>query len=103
MSEDSCFLSWSTNTEPDLAGYNIYRNNIKINTTLITTTTYTDTNVTNGTTYSYSITAVDTNNNESLKSTSVSATPNPTKVWITSIEPSDIDPLGFDSDQNNDN
>jgi len=44
----SVYLSWNANTEPDLAGYNIYKSEIsggpyaKLNSTLITDTSYND-------------------------------------------------------------
>ena len=48
FSENSVNLNWNANTEPDIAGYNIYRSDIsggpyvKINSTLITETFYND-------------------------------------------------------------
>ncbi len=48
ISENSVHLSWNANTEPDIAGYNIYRSNIsggpytKINSELVEDTTYID-------------------------------------------------------------
>jgi Tol biopolymer transport system component/flagellar hook assembly protein FlgD len=78
-------LNWSSNTEPDLASYNIYRNTtqgwLKINTSLITGTTYTDSNLSNGT-YTYRVTALDNAQNESLPSNEASAT-----VYITPPQP----------------
>jgi len=68
-------LSWTANTEADLAGYNVYRDGVKINNSLIAKTTYNNTGLTNGTTYSYQVSAVDTAGKESEKSSSVSATP----------------------------
>ncbi|MEO0190274.1 MAG: FG-GAP-like repeat-containing protein [candidate division WOR-3 bacterium] len=56
-------LAWNKNNEPDIAGYNLYRSQTsggpytKINTTLITDTTYNDYNVTPGITYYYCGTA----------------------------------------------
>lgn len=73
-------LSWNANSDSDLAGYNLYRNGSKVNTSLITTTSYTDTGRTNGTSYSYQISAVDDSSNESTKSTAVFATPAGTSV-----------------------
>lgn len=67
---DRLNLSWQANAEPDLAGYNIYRSTTsgtgytKINTSLVTGTTYTDTGLTAGT-YYYVVRAVDTSGNES--------------------------------------
>jgi len=73
-------LAWSANAEPDLAGYNLYRstdnvNFTKINSSLLTTTTYSNTGLTNGSTYYYKLTAVDTSNNASAYSAVVSAKP----------------------------
>ncbi len=75
-------LSWTANTEPDLAGYNIYRSTTSpvllttpINGTLVTGTTYTNTGLTNGQIYYYAITAKDTAGNESVLSNEASATP----------------------------
>ncbi|KJS03054.1 MAG: hypothetical protein VR65_02055 [Desulfobulbaceae bacterium BRH_c16a] len=67
-------VAWSANSETDLAGYNILRDGVKINTALITATTYTDADLTEGTDYSYQIAAVDKSGKESLASDTVSAT-----------------------------
>jgi hypothetical protein len=74
-------LTWTANTEPDLAGYNLYRSPTtggpytKVNTSLITGTAYSDTNLTNGTPYYFVLRAVDTSNNESGDSNEATATP----------------------------
>ncbi len=74
-------LAWNPNTEPDLAGYNVYRSTVsgsgyvKLNGILLTSPAYTDTSVSNGTTYYYVVTAVDTATNESAASVQVSAVP----------------------------
>ena len=64
-------LNWLSNTEPDLAGYNVFRSSaqgwMKLNPSLILNLTFTDTSLPNGT-YSYRVTAVDTVGNESLPS-----------------------------------
>lgn len=77
FSASDVILNWSANTEPDMAGYNIYRNSpegwIKINTTLIAETTYADSNLINGT-YTYRVIAADTAGNKSLPSNEVSVT-----------------------------
>jgi len=68
---DTCVeLTWDANTEPDIAGYNLYRsendvNYSKMNTATITGTSYSDTNVVAGTQYYYKLTALDIGNNES--------------------------------------
>ena len=66
-------LSWTASTSPNISGYNIYRavyttscgSFSKINTALNTTTLYTDSLVTDGTSYCYATTAVDSSNQES--------------------------------------
>jgi len=74
-------LSWSKGTDSDLAGYNLYRsvgeeNDFKkINSGLITTTSFTDTDVENGKKYFYKITSVDELGNESGNSSAVGVTP----------------------------
>ncbi|MFC1990253.1 fibronectin type III domain-containing protein [Chloroflexota bacterium] len=77
-------LDWNDNTEPDLAGYNVYRsltsgdNYTQVNVGLVSTSNYTDTGLTNGTTYYYVVTAVDAADPvayESGYSSEVSATP----------------------------
>jgi hypothetical protein len=83
-------LTWSPNQEQDIAGYNIYRSTIsgssyiRINTTLITTTVYTDSNLTNEITYYYVLRAQDIGGQESPNSSQVSATP--TDLLIVTLE-----------------
>ena len=78
---NTVWLDWNDNNEADLAGYNIYRsttsesNYVKLNTSLLTYSDYTDSNAANGTTYYYVVTAVDVNANESADSNEVSALP----------------------------
>ena len=64
-------LNWLSNTEPDLAGYNVFISTaqgwMKLNPSLILNTTFTDASLPNGT-YTYRVTAVDTFGNESLPS-----------------------------------
>ncbi|MGD1041573.1 MAG: cellulase family glycosylhydrolase [Sedimentisphaerales bacterium] len=75
-------LDWNNNGESDLAGYNVYRSTtsgsgyVKLNGSLLTSSDYNDSNVSNGTTYYYVVTAVDTGTLESGYSNEVSATPN---------------------------
>ncbi len=68
-------LSWDANSESDLAGYNVYRSTspgvtigTPINTSLLTGTSYLDSDVTDGVTYYYVVTAVDNGSNESTVS-----------------------------------
>ncbi|NTW61849.1 hypothetical protein HGB25_00315 [Candidatus Saccharibacteria bacterium] len=69
-------LSWTANTEPDLAGYDLYRGGSKLNTVPIAGTTYTDTGRSDYTIYTYQIAAVDATNNTSALCTAVTATTN---------------------------
>ncbi len=74
-------LDWANNSEPDLAGYNVYRGTTnggpysKVNSSLVTTSAYTDTGLANGTPYFYVVTAVDLSTNQSANSNEASATP----------------------------
>jgi len=66
-------LLWAPDTDPDLAGYNVYRREeggqvVKINSDLVKTPAFRDTNVTSGKTYAYAVSAVDLRGNESAKS-----------------------------------
>ena len=75
------FLNWNDNSEPDLSGYNVHRSTTpggpytKINGPEVSTSDFVDTGLTNGTTYYYVVTAVDTGSNESGNSSEVNATP----------------------------
>jgi Abnormal spindle-like microcephaly-assoc'd, ASPM-SPD-2-Hydin len=76
----SVSLSWNASTSPNISGYNIYRavytsscgSFSMINPTLSTSTSYTDSEVTDGTTYCYTTTAVNSSNQESSYSNIVS-------------------------------
>jgi hypothetical protein len=72
----SAGLSWTANTEPDLAGYKVYIGTqpglYNPPTTLGTTNTYTATNLASGKTYYFCISAFDSAGNESPCSAEVS-------------------------------
>jgi fibronectin type 3 domain-containing protein len=66
-------LSWAPNIESDLAGYNVFRRAgkaepVKLNQQLVPVPSYRDESVTPGTTYFYSVSAVDLRGNESSRS-----------------------------------
>jgi flagellar hook assembly protein FlgD/Tol biopolymer transport system component len=63
----SVTLTWNANTETDLGGYNVYRDGQKINTTIVTSPAFQDQALADGS-YAYTVTAVDTHNNESKPS-----------------------------------
>ncbi|HUB68231.1 MAG TPA: hypothetical protein VL981_12165, partial [Candidatus Methylacidiphilales bacterium] len=65
-------LIWAPDTDADLAGYNVYRNEggkeVKINEGLVKTPAFRDNQVASGHRYIYLVTAVDIRGNESAKS-----------------------------------
>jgi hypothetical protein len=76
--QHSVALSWTASTST-VSGYNVYRATVsggpytKINSSLVTVLTYTDSTVQSGTTYYYVTTAVDSSGNESVDSNQVPA------------------------------
>jgi hypothetical protein len=65
--------TWTPNTEPDLAGYKVYRHTgneppVKINTELVKTPRFADPDIRPGMKYFYSVSAVDLRGNESGRS-----------------------------------
>jgi hypothetical protein len=76
----SVSLSWTASSSGNIAGYNVFRSTTsggsytQINSSLVTTIPYVDTNVTAGQTYYYVTTAVDTSNNQSVYSNQAQAT-----------------------------
>ncbi len=84
-------LSWQANGETDLAGYHVFRSTTlngtytQITGTLVTGTGYSDTGLTEFTTYYYKIVAVDTNSNTSAYSDPASGMPNGTPATPTGL------------------
>jgi hypothetical protein len=83
--EHSIDLSWTPNTDPDLAGYNVYRQDIdsngvaagtatRLNQTPVAGPAYRDQTAVPGRRYAYRVTAVDTAGNESAPSAEVQET-----------------------------
>ncbi len=72
-------LSWNADGSPNVTGYNVYRrvgssgSYARMNASLISATAYTDTSVTDGTTYYYETTAVNSSGEESAPSAAVQA------------------------------
>jgi chitodextrinase len=77
-------LSWNASTDKvGVTGYNVYRNGSKVGTS--TSTSYQDTSLAAGTTYTYAVSAYDAAGNTSAQSSSVSiATPAAPTVAISS-------------------
>ena len=66
-------LDWDDNTEGDLASYNVYRDGSPV-ATGVASSQYSDTGLSPSTQYCYTVTAVDTSNNESAESNQACAT-----------------------------
>jgi len=66
-------LSWTENTDADLASYRVYRNGAGV--AQVTSPSCVDTGLAAGATYTYAVSAVDASANESGRSATVSATP----------------------------
>jgi hypothetical protein len=77
--QHSVLLSWTASNSPNIDGYNIYRSGTsggpysKLNSSLNNGTSYTDNTVTNGSTYYYVTTAVNSNSQESAYSNQAQA------------------------------
>jgi hypothetical protein len=71
-------LFWSANPEPDLKGYYIYRNGTRLSLPVTKDIYRQISGLTNGTEYSFEVSAVDNSGNESPRSLIFKATPDPT-------------------------
>lgn len=67
-------LSWTASITPGISGYNVYRDGTKLTESPITATSYADTGLQANTTYSYSVTAVDSAGVESDPATASATT-----------------------------
>lgn len=70
-------LDWNDNSEPDLAGYNVYVDGVADTNNPYLTSEATITGLTNGVEYDFQVSAFDENDNESDKTPIVSSTPAP--------------------------
>jgi chitodextrinase len=69
-------VSWAASTDNvSVSGYNIYRNGTKVNASLVSSTSYTDTGLVNGVNYTYQVSAVDSSGNQSAKSSPITIKP----------------------------
>lgn len=70
-------LSWTASTDNvGVSGYDVYRGGTKVNSSLVTGTTYTDTGLTASTAYAYTVKAKDAAGNESAASGTLNVTTN---------------------------
>ena len=86
-------ITWTASTDnEEVAGYNVYVNDTKVNDALVATTEYVLTGLTAGTEYTVKVEAVDTNNNVSAKAAATFTTkkdavnPDPTVVDKTELK-----------------
>jgi chitodextrinase len=86
-------VTWTASTDNEgVAGYNVYVNGTQVNDTLVATTEYVLTGLTEGTEYTVEVEAVDTNNNVSAKAAATFTTkkdavnPEPTVVDKTELK-----------------
>lgn len=70
-------LTWTPGTSPDTAGYRIKRDGVQIADVGAATTTYTDTNLTNGTAYTYTMVSYDAAGNLSSAAHGAAGTAGP--------------------------
>ncbi|MEX0172120.1 fibronectin type III domain-containing protein [Streptomyces sp. LMG1-1-1.1] len=74
-------LAW--NTVSGAASYNVYRDGTKVNATPVTAVTFTDTGLTAGTTYNYTVAAVDASGTVGFKAAPVTATTTTAPTCVT--------------------
>lgn len=74
-------ITWGPNPEPNILGYNIYRDGIRINNYLIYVRNFTDKYLTNRKSYSYTVTAVDSYEIEGYHSRPIRARPLEGAEW----------------------
>lgn len=73
--ENSVTLTWSASTDNvGVSGYDVYRDSVKVNTSLIPGTTYTVDELSPSTTYTFTVKAVDVESNESAASAPLGVT-----------------------------
>jgi chitodextrinase len=76
VTSDSATITWDSIVAPaDFAGYNVYKNGVKVTPAPITATTYLASGLVSGTSYEFKVTSIDTHGNESDFSASTTALP----------------------------
>ncbi|MFD9130597.1 PHB depolymerase family esterase, partial [Kitasatospora sp. NPDC059571] len=78
--DTSASLSW--NAVSGAASYDVYRNGVLVNTSAVTSTGFTDTGLAAGTTYGYTVAAVDSSGTVGAQSAAVNATTTGTPVQL---------------------
>ncbi len=94
VSSSQIDLDWDDNTEGDLASYNVYRDGSPL-ASGVTSSDYSDTGLSASTQYCYTVTAVDTSDNESAESNQACATTQEsgaTTMHVANVVPR-LDPL----------
>lgn len=77
-------ISWEPDTESTIiGGYNIYRDGVRLNDTLLAAPTFTENRLSNGKVYTYAVTAVDAFGYEGEKTSSISVVPVASQQWNT--------------------
>lgn len=97
LTKKNISLRWSQNIEPDLAGYNLYRNNQKINQSLLKQGLYADSNLAEGA-YAYVVKAVDLAGWESAASNKIALTVDTTAPQTRILSPKESSKVSNDVD-----
>lgn len=95
-SNEEVLLKWEPNKDKDLKGYNVYVNGVRHNIAIITDSTYRVMHLENEKSYIFTVTAIDTANNESATSARVMAMPSDIYDNEAPLAPQDVVALGGD-------
>lgn len=90
VGNSSLVIDWDNNREPDLDGYNLYVDGIKVNATPIRSSFYNLTSLKNEQDYQISVSAIDTSSNESARSTVITASPSSLAMPVLKVSGYDL-------------